>query len=262
MPTGTSPFTKPEVEGIFDREAGYYSDERGASPYFQAQLKVVREMLPSGGELVLDLGCAAGAEIESLLNLGFRVVGIDYSAEMLRFARRRYVISNRVKLCRADAESLPFASASFDLVVCLGVFEYLPSYGFCLDEIHRVLRPGGIVIISVPTRFSLDQMSYKVCSGVVVPVWRAFKRLLGKRSSGQPLGRPWNRCNPWRFPSILREHGFTPERSAYSNFFLFPLGELWPRAQFRLFSVMERFSNSRALGWMLTQYIVRARKAA
>jgi SAM-dependent methyltransferase len=261
MPTGNSQFSKPEVSGAFDRQASYYARERGESPWFQAQVKTILEMLPSGPGLVLDVGCAAGAEIQPLLNRGFRVVGIDYSGQMLRVARQQYGTRKEVNLFRADAESLPFASASFDHVVCLGVFEYLSSYGICLDEIHRVLRPGGYVIISVPTRFSLDRISYNFCSGLVVPAWRALKRLMGKPSSGHPLGQRWNFCNPWRFRKLLRYHGFNPERSAYSNFFLFPLGELWPQAEMRLFSFMERFSKSNVLGWTLTQYIIRSRKA-
>ncbi len=255
-----SQFSKPEVGGAFDRQASYYSDGRGASPWFQAQVKIALEMLPSGRGLILDLGCAAGAEIQAFLNLGFRVVGIDYSSQMLRFARQRYGTSDGVNLCRADAEALPFSSGSFDHVVCLGVFEYLSTYDLCLDEIHRVLRPGGRVIISVPSRVSLDRISHGFFRLVAIPIWRAMKRMMGKRSSGQPLGRRWNLCNPWQFPKKLRDHGFTPEHHAFSGFLLFPLGTVWPKAEARLFAFMERFSKSRLLGWTLSQYLVSARK--
>ncbi len=260
MPAENSQYSKQEVSGAFDRQASYYSDERGQSPWFQAQLKIVLEMLQSERGLVLDLGCAAGAEFAPLLDRGFRIVGIDYSGEMLRFAHQRYGARDGIHLCRADAESLPFASASFEHVVCLGVFEYLSTYERSLKEIHRVLRPGGLVIISVPTRISLDRISYNLFRSTVVPLWRAFKRLMGKRSSGQPLGRRWNRCIPRQFLNVLREQGFSPEHSAYSGFLLFPLGDLWPAAQRRLFLLMERFSKSRVLGWTLSQYLVSARK--
>lgn len=260
MPEENSQFSKQEVSGAFDRQASFYSDERGQSPWFQAQVKIVLEMLQSEQGLVLDLGCAAGAEFQPLLDRGFRVVGIDYSGEMLRFAYQRYATCDGVHLCRADAESLPFAAASFEQVVCLGVFEYLSTYERCLDEIHRVLRPGGLVIISVPTRISLDRISYNLFRLTAVPLWRALKRLMGKPSSGRPLGRRWNRCLPGQLTKTLRDHGFNPERSAYSGFLLFPLGHIWPAAQARLFSLMERFSKSRVLGWTLSQYLVSARK--
>jgi len=260
MPPENSQFEKTEVSGVFDRMASYYDGERGASPWFQAQLKIVLEMLGSEKGLLLDIGCAAGAEFKPLLDRGFQIVGLDYSSEMLRLAEQRFGQSRSVRLCRADAEALPFPDASFDQVVCLGVFEYLSTYDRCLDEIHRILRPGGVAIISLPTRISLDRASYNLIHMTVVPLGRAIKRLVGKRRSGQQSGRNWNRCIPSQVPALLRQHGLNPEQSAYSGFLLFPLGQLWPAAEFRLFSVMERFSKSRILGWTLSQYLVRARK--
>jgi hypothetical protein len=117
-----------------------------------------------------------------------------------------------------------------------------------------------VAILSLPTRISLDRLSSSLFNMAVVPIWRAIKRLLGKRTSGQPVSQRWNRCIPWRVPALLRKHGLNPERSAYSGFLLFPLGDLWPAAEFRLFLLMERFSKSRLLGWTLSQYLVSARK--
>lgn len=260
MPTENSQFAKTEVSGVFDRMASYYAGERGQSPWFQAQLKIVLEMLDSERGLILDIGCAAGAEFEPLLARGFQIVGLDYSPEMLRLAGQRFSASRDVNLCRADAEGLPFADSSFDHVVCLGVFEYLSTYDRCLEEIHRVLRPGGVAIISLPTSISLDRVSNNLFHITAVPLWRAIKRLVGKRTSSQPVGRRWNRCIPWQVAERLRKHGFDPENSAYSGFLLFPLGQLWPAAEYRLFLLMERFSKSHLLGWTLSQYLVSARK--
>jgi len=260
MPTEDSQFAKNEVSGVFDRMASYYADERGQSPWFQAQLKIMLDMIDSEQGLLLDIGCAAGAEFEPLLARGFRIVGFDYAPEMIRLAQRRFGASPAVHLCQADAEALPFPDASFDHVVCLGVFEYLSTYDRGLEEIHRVLRPGGTAIISLPTRISLDRCSYNLIHMTAVPVWRGIKRLMGKRSSNKKLGRRWNRCIPSQVPALLRKHGLKPEHSAYSGFLLFPLGQVWPAAELRLFLLMERFSKSRLLGWTLSQYMVSARK--
>jgi SAM-dependent methyltransferase len=242
--------------------ASYYSGERGQSAWFQAQIKIVLEMLNSEQGLILDIGCAAGAEFEPLLARDFQIVGFDYAPEMIRVAQERFGASRGVRLCRADAESLPFPDASFDHVVCLGVFEYLSTYERCLQEIRRVLRPGGMAIISLPTRISLDRFSINLFNVTAVPLWRGIKKLRGKRSSGKPVGRNWNRCIPWQVPTLLRNHGLTPGGTAYSGFLLFPLGKVWPAAEFRLFSLMERFSKSRILGWTLSQYLISARKAS
>jgi ubiquinone/menaquinone biosynthesis C-methylase UbiE len=257
---GDSQFAKTEVSGAFDRQASYYAVERGQSPWFRAQVKIVLDMLDSETGLILDIGCAAGAEFEPLLARGFQVVGMDYSPEMLRLAQQRFGQSASVRICRADAEALPFPDASFDHVVCLGVFEYLSTYDRSLQEIHRVLRPGGVAILSLPTSISPDRLSNNLFNKTAVPLWRGIKKLMGKRTSTQPVGRRWNRCIPWQVPAQLRKYGLTPERNAYSGFLLFPLGQLWPAAEYRLFSLMERFSKSRILGWTLSQYLVSARK--
>lgn len=261
MPTEESIFGKSEVSNVFDPMAPYYADERGQSPWFQAQIKIVLEMLEAKpGGLLLDIGCAAGAEFVPLIARGFRIVGFDYAPEMIRVAQRRYRESKAVQLCRADAESLPFPDASFDHVVCLGVFEYLATYENSLKEIARVLRPGGTIIISLPTRISLDRASINLFNMTAVPIWRGIKKLRGKRTSGKPVGRRWNRCIPWKVPALLASHGFQKEKSAYSGFLLFPLSKVWPAGELRFFHLMERFSKSRVLGWTLSQYLVSARK--
>src|ERR1700693_4911151 len=183
MPDENSQFAKDEVSAAFDRMASYYASERGQSPWFQAQLKIVLEMLESEPGLLLERACAGGSEFEPLLARGFEIVGLDYAQKMLGLAQQRSGASRRVHLCRADAESLPFPDASFDHVVCLGVFEYLSTYDHSLEEIHRVLRPGGVAIISLPTRISLDRLSSSLFNMTAVPLWRAIKRLMGKRTS-------------------------------------------------------------------------------
>ena len=258
MPDENFQFAKTEVGGIFDHMADYYADERGASPWFQAQLKIVLDMLGAEKGLLLDIGCAAGAEFAPLSARGFQIVGLDYSSEMLRLAHDRFGAS--VRLCRGDAEALPFPDASFDHVICLGVFEYLSTYEKCLDEIHRILRPGGLAVISLPTRISLDRLSYNLIHATVVPLWRAVKRLRGKRTPNHAALRHWNRCNPSELDALVRQHGFRREDSAYSGFLLFPLGQVWPKTEYRLFSLMERLSKSRMLGWTLSQYLISARK--
>ena len=96
---------------------------------------------------VLDVGCAFGFGTNQLP--GRLVVGIDRSACYLDRARHTYP---RLALARADALDLPFADASFDAVVALDVLEHLRDPRDGIEEIRRVLRPGGQLILSVPHR--------------------------------------------------------------------------------------------------------------
>src|ERR1700749_4979398 len=90
-----------------------------------------------------------------------------------------------VRTARADAESLPFADASFDLVLGHAVLHHLPDLERAFAEFHRVLRPGGrIVFAGEPSRFG-DRIAALPKRGAhaLAPTWR---RLLRARPAGAP----------------------------------------------------------------------------
>lgn len=106
------------------------------------------------GSTVLDVGCGFGLEtlrLAQLLQPAGRVVGIDKSAAFITEAHVRAV---RAKLAAefqvADAESLPFADATFDVARAERVLVYLPEPKRALDEMRRVTRPGGTVTAIEP----------------------------------------------------------------------------------------------------------------
>jgi SAM-dependent methyltransferase len=93
------------------------------------------------GGLVLDAGCGTGRHFARLLAAGCRVVGIDFSAGMLRVARRKHP---DVPLVIGDLQrGLPLGSAGFDAVLCALVGEHLDSLSAVFREFRRVLVPGG-----------------------------------------------------------------------------------------------------------------------
>jgi SAM-dependent methyltransferase len=99
------------------------------------------------GLRVLDAGCGGGALAAALAGRGATVTGIDLSAGLLEIAARR--LGPAVLLRRADLEEpLTFAGGSFDLVVASLVLHYLEDWVPTLSEFHRVLAPGGRLVIS------------------------------------------------------------------------------------------------------------------
>lgn len=98
---------------------------------------------------VLDCGCGYGRVAPALRSAGFRrVVGVDPSAAMLARARRE---APGVPFARADGGRLPFASGSFDAALLLTVLTSVPSDAAqraIVDEVARVLRPGGVLWLS------------------------------------------------------------------------------------------------------------------
>jgi ubiquinone/menaquinone biosynthesis C-methylase UbiE len=96
-------------------------------------------------QYVLDIGCGPGAIATAVAALqnGIRVTGIDLSAD--RIAVRN--VPSNVKLQVADAHHLPFPDCSFDLTYCRMLMEYLPEKQKAVNEMVRVCRPGGLVLL-------------------------------------------------------------------------------------------------------------------
>lgn len=113
------------------------------------------------GERVLDLGCGEGRHVIAAYALGeVHAVGVDLSRTDLTTAQARFAeieeAGNELKqldLTEASALALPFADASFDKVICSEVLEHIPDYRAALKEIRRVLKPAGLLCVSVPRRW-------------------------------------------------------------------------------------------------------------
>ncbi len=100
------------------------------------------------GERVLDLGSGAGTDsliAAQMVGAGGSVTGIDMTPQMLAKARAAAAElgASNADFVEAEAERLPFADASFDVVISNGVIDLIPDKDAVFAELHRVLAPGG-----------------------------------------------------------------------------------------------------------------------
>ncbi len=151
-----------EWRARFERFARTHTDEAAISGWSQLGLRrrvaVFSRILSTLGlpasPRALDLGCGGGTYVRLLAGLGHRTVGLDYSVPSLERARAADPGPKGGYLA-GEAYGLPFRNGTFDLVVSIGVLQALVEPERVLDEIARVLRPGGALVIEALNRGAL-----------------------------------------------------------------------------------------------------------
>lgn len=126
------------------RRYGFTVGAEGRVAWFRDRLGAARA--------VLDIGCRDGT-LTSMYAAGRRVTGVDIDSDALAVARDKHGIdTHHVNL---NVTGLPFEDGTFDAVVAGEVLEHLQFPDVAVREIHRVLKPGGVVVGSVPNAFRL-----------------------------------------------------------------------------------------------------------
>ncbi|MDE2126886.1 MAG: class I SAM-dependent methyltransferase [Armatimonadetes bacterium] len=135
---------EPEYQRMYRLEDSYW--------WFAGRRQLVESLIarfaPStqaGRSILLDVGCGTGAMSFAMQRWG-HVVSLDFTHLALQFAARRGLSG----MLQADALAIPLKSESVDVVVALDVLEHLPHDRPAVDEFMRVLRPGGVVVATVP----------------------------------------------------------------------------------------------------------------
>ena len=182
----------PEYETMFRVEETHW--------WYRASHRLVFQMLESKmpdwrTKSILDAGCGTGAILQRLGNPDANI-GIDLAPEAIEFCRKRGLRN----AYQADIMTLPFSENSFDAVICSSVIyhEWVKDVGAALRELHRVLRPGGLLLLNAP----------------------AFQFLHSAHDEAVMTAR---RFRKQEIRSLLRENGFSIRRLTYWTTLLFPL---------------------------------------
>jgi ubiquinone/menaquinone biosynthesis C-methylase UbiE len=174
----------------------------------EAALQFTEEFHPRRQPLrILDAGCGTGALLDRLESWpGTEVYGLDFSGQALAYSRQR----GHDHLVQGDLTCLPFPDGTFDVITALDVVEHIRDDERALREVHRVLRPEGVLLVSVP----------------------AFRFLWGPHDTALQHCR---RYTAGEVGALMRRSGFRVAKLTYLLALLFPafvaqrlLTKLWP----------------------------------
>jgi ubiquinone/menaquinone biosynthesis C-methylase UbiE len=143
---------------------------------------------------VLDVGCGTGALLDQLQSCSEELWGVDLSSEALKYCSLR----GHKNLILADANNTPFPSAYFDVITAIGVIEHLDDDDAFLNEMRRLLKPNGTLIM-LTSSFPYLWSMHDTANG---HKRRYYLRQLNRR---------------------INEIGFKTVQFSHLNFFLFPI---------------------------------------
>ncbi|HEY4526519.1 MAG TPA: class I SAM-dependent methyltransferase [Candidatus Paceibacterota bacterium] len=243
---------RPEVQFFNDTSVSYRKEYDRQTPEgysFRVRREKVLAMVPENSK-VLDIACGPGVMIPGFRSKHCLITCTDAAPEMIARIKDEYGEVSDLTAVVGDAYALPFESYTYDVATAMGLIEYLEDQGTFLGEAHRVLRQGGILIITFPNYHS----PWRAANRFLV----ALKRLLGQKSSGTVMHREYTAR---RAMELLTDHGFDVEDVLYYNFKLipYPLDRKLARftvMQSRIFEHLDRGP----LKWLGTAFIIRATK--
>jgi ubiquinone/menaquinone biosynthesis C-methylase UbiE len=195
------------------------------------------------GSKVLEIGCGLGTDGAQFAKAGAEYTGVDLTDAAVELARRRFQVSNLPGTFRtADAEKLDFPDNSFDLIYSHGVLHHTPDTEAAVNEVHRVLRPGGRAMVMLYHR---DSYNYRVNISLLRRAGAHLLRsetgiALVHRLTGEPIEslREHARLLKTQEENYLKPDEFLSQNTDGAGN---PLARVYSRAEAR--KLFERFSK-------------------
>lgn len=224
---------------LYDLYASRYERTKGYDPLYEARFlawPIQQRLKPNRAPLVLDVATGTARLPRALMqNPGFMgsLIGIDLSRKMLHYGAGRvaeWMDCGRVHLMHLPAENLPFPDDTFDLVTCLEALEFMSRPYAAIEEMIRVTRPGGWLLLTnrrgtdarlMPGKTWSHERAYQIYTEkfglleVEILPWQDLYDLVWARKSGdslptrvRPLEEIWL-CSRCHTPTMIQdENGY------------------------------------------------------
>ena len=157
----------------YDKKAAIQIERSYQAPeIIRQRIQTLDALALRAGEKVLDAGCGTGflvQEMAKIVGATGKVSGLDYSADMLEFARDRCDQTPNIELQQGSVTALDFTSDSFDAVSCTQTLLYVKEVDTAISELHRVLKPHGrIAILETDWRGTvLNSINHKITRAIL-----------------------------------------------------------------------------------------------
>lgn len=192
------------------------------------RIAIIQKLIPKANreQYALDIGCDVGFFTNILTAKGFRAFGVDLNEEKLKIARKTF--EKNAVFVEMSGTNLGFAENAFDLVLALEIIEHLNNPSDLLNEICRVTKKGGKIVISTPNRLSLEGIRGRIFEILGGPKWVAWDPSHKKIFSSTEFISLLERC--FVIKKLLAYYNYIPVTDAhfldflrYSYFDAFPL---------------------------------------
>jgi len=232
--------------------ARLYEAKTPLGEFYRDRMRRIVALLEGAEGDLLDAGCGTGQMVRFLRDFRtdrFTLTGLDRSASMIEEARHLLGDDPAVRLVVGRVEEMPFDDTSFDVVLAMGVLEYVEDIDQVLAEIARVMRPGGLTVVTMQNQWSPHRLWDR-------SVWSRVQAYRGDVRS-PIVGRLGER----QFRSRLTDAGLTALSVVYFGFNVLvpPFDSRFPVLTTQLQRRLEAIARGpfRRLG---TDYIVLARR--
>jgi len=185
------------VNALFDAGSSYWNElyshqdvfglihqqRRDTALGFFSELRLPKE------SRILEAGCGAGLTTLALARRGYRIDAMDSVPAMIELTRQHASqsgLADSVSAEVGDVHSMKFEDSSFDLIMAMGVTPWLHDLRSALEEMVRVLKPGGYIVLNADNKYRLNHLLDPLLNPVVTPIRKSVKRLLESACARKP----------------------------------------------------------------------------